>query len=143
MIEQIREIAYFTVLICWSFQLGSLINCSLSVELYRTDTIKPDANHKKTPKWGSSLWVLDWALCLVHLAGLAALAGCYEPCGIHLGPGPILGDSFGPCWAHLTIRPDRGSFNHPADYYPFNHPADHCPFNHPADNYPFNNFTDN
>ena len=55
MIEQMRDIACFTVLICGSFQLGSLINCSWSVELHRKDTIKLNANHKKAPKWGFDL----------------------------------------------------------------------------------------
>ena len=37
-----------------------------------------------------------------------------------------------------SIRPDRGTFNHPSDQCPSNHPSDQCPSNHPSGQCPFN-----
>ena len=67
MIEQMREIACFTVLIYGSLQLGSLIYCTLSVKLHSKITYKLNGNHKRSPKWCFNSWLLDWALCLVEL----------------------------------------------------------------------------
>ena len=64
-VEQMREIACFTVLMCGSSHLEQLIDSSLSVELHRKTTYKLNANHKTSRKQCFNLWVLDWALCLV------------------------------------------------------------------------------
>jgi len=65
MIEQTREIACFAVLICGSFQLGGLVDSTLSPQLHRKVTMKPNGSHKTSPKWCFNSWVLYWALCLV------------------------------------------------------------------------------
>ena len=50
-VEQMREIACFAVLIYGSSQLGNLIHCTLSLELHRKVTIKLNANQRNLRKW--------------------------------------------------------------------------------------------
>ena len=50
-IEQMREIACFTILIRGSSQLEQLIDFTLSVELHRKVTIKLNGTQRKLRKW--------------------------------------------------------------------------------------------